>query len=1088
VADKAVLRPVDFDPFAAQSDTAAVLPLTEPQGEMCAAAAMAVESNCSYNQCFAFALRGPLDVESLRTALGQALERHEALRAALAADGASQSLQPPAPLPLPVKDLSALDAAARAQEIERLLHAECVTPFDLASGPLLRGFVVREGEERHRFVLTVHHIVCDGWSSSVLFSDLGRLYAADRLGVMAQLPAPASYRGYLEEQSSAAHAAAAAADEDYWAAQYQGGVPALQLPQDAPHPAVKTYAAAQEDLRIGAELYTAVKKTGGRHGATLFATLLAAFEVLVNRLTNQPDFVVGIPFAGQLQLANPHLVAHCVNTVPLHTHVAGDASFVSHLKAARHALAEAQEHASLTFGSLVRRLRLPRDRSRTPLVTITFNIDKVGAPFDFGDLVIEGLRTPKAYSNFELAVNVVDSGSDLVVECGYNSDLFTADTIKRWLGHYQTLLRSIVADPQTAVERLAILSDEEQAALGGNAAAPALAVSADLLHERFEAQARLNPARLAASCGNDLLTYGELDRKANALAARLRTLGVGPEVLVALRTDRSLNILVGILGILKAGGAYLPLDPAYPKDRIDFMLRDSAARAIVTETAFVEDFADAAAPLVVLDRDPLQPAEAAPSGATAASLAYVIYTSGSTGEPKGVEVTHANVVRLMDATHPWFGFDASDVWTLFHSYAFDFSVWEMWGALFYGGRIEVVPFWVSRSPDAFWALLLERGVTVLNQTPSAFRQLVNASAAAAAAQKPALRHVIFGGEALELESLRPWFARHGDQQPRLVNMYGITETTVHVTYRPVSGRDLDAGLGSVIGEPIPDLRIHLLDAAGERVPTGVAGEIHVGGPGVARGYLRRPELSAQRFVADRFGGCGRLYKSGDLARRLANGDLEYLGRIDAQVKIRGFRIELGEIETALLRHEAVREAVVMARDGRDGDRRLVAWIAAAQPDEPLAPALKAHLRESLPDYMVPAQFVVLASLPLTANGKVDRQALPEPDAAQPAAPGVRVAPRTETEERLCAIWGEALGMAPPGPGIEDDFFDLGGHSLMAVRIVTTIRSSFGIEIGMRHLFEQPTIAGLAAIVDMLAVARGPAATLPSGGEREKIEI
>ena len=463
------------------------------------------------------------------------------------------------------------------------------------------------------------------------------------------------------------------------------------------------------------------------------------------------------------------------------------------------------------------------------------------------------------------------------------------------------------------------------------------------------------PGRLAAVCDGESLTYRELDRRANGLAWKLRSFGVGPDVLVGLRTERSLDLVVGILGILKAGGAYLPLDPAYPRERVEFMLADSGVGVVVTESGFAADFQASGAKLVLLDRDRDEADERPDSDVAPGNLAYVIYTSGSTGKPKGVLISHHNVSRLFDATEGWYAFGEDDVWTLFHSYAFDFSVWELWGALLYGGRLVVVPYWVSRSPEAFRELLLRERVTVLNQTPSAFRQLIQADVESGPPVKTDLRYVIFGGEALELPSLRPWFDRHGDELPKLVNMYGITETTVHVTYRPISLHDLEVGAGSVIGVPIPDLRLWLLDPHGAPVPTGVPGELYVGGAGVSRGYLERPDLSAQRFVPDPFvGDESRLYRTGDLARRLENGDLEYLGRIDDQVKIRGFRIELGEIEAILAQHPDVAECVVLAREDVASDKRLVAYLVSRNESDPHAEELKTHLRAQLPEYMVPA--------------------------------------------------------------------------------------------------------------------------------------
>ena len=1075
-----VLRPVDFDPFATAATREVRLPLTESQSEMWTAAAMSREANCSYNQCFAFTFQGPLRVDSLRAALGQVVARHDALRAVIAPDGADQTLRPPFSVELLLTDMSNLDSDAREREWERLLQQECETPFDLAEGPLIRAFAVRESAEQHRFVLTAHHIVCDGWSSAVLFSDLGQLYAADRVGIPAQLGPAASYEEYVAEHISHERVTAAAADEEYWAAQYPDGAPVLDLPLSGPRPPTKTYGSGRLDLQIDEELYAAIKQTGARSGATLFAMLLAAYEALVCRLSGQSDFVVGVPFAEQPQLENSTLVAHCVNTVPLRARLDPAAPFTEHLRTVRDELAQAQDHSRLTFGSLVRRLQVPRDPSRTPLVGMTFSIDKIGTPFDFGDVTITSLTTPKSYSNFELQVNAVDSGSDLLLECDYNADLFDEPTIRRWLSHYETLLRGVVARPDDAVAGLPLVSEDERSSLLGEGVS--VFEAAGCLHERFEERVRLGPDRVAVACDGESLTYSELNQRANGLAWRLQSLGVGPDVLVGLRTERSLDLVVGVLGILKAGGAYLPLEPAYPQERVQFMLDDSGVEVVVTETAFASDLESTSARLVLLDRERDEAEQAPDTGVTPENLAYVIYTSGSTGKPKGVLISHSNVTRLFDATEGWFEFGPDDVWTLFHSYAFDFSVWELWGALLYGGRLVVVPYLVSRSPEDFRELLLREQVTVLNQTPSAFRQLIQADADAGPPATTALRYVIFGGEALELASLRPWIERHGDRQPQLVNMYGITETTVHATYRPITLDDLESGTGSVIGVPIPDLRLLLLDPHGAPAPVGVPGEIHVGGAGVARGYLNRDQLTAERFLPDPYSSNGgKLYRSGDLARRLENGELEYLGRIDDQVKLRGYRIELGEIEAVLTGHPDVTECAVIAREDIPGDKRLVAYVVA---DRATTDDLRTHLKRHLPDYMIPAQFTQLPKLPLTANGKVDRNALPAPDHEASGARAQHVAPRTPTESRIAAIWGEALGI--PSPGIHDNFFEVGGHSLKAAEIVTKLRSALKVDVGMRHLFEQPTIAGLAEIVDVLAVAAAGGA--PDGSEREEIEI
>ncbi|MCS9224435.1 MAG: amino acid adenylation domain-containing protein, partial [Pseudomonas aeruginosa] len=596
------------------------------------------------------------------------------------------------------------------------------------------------------------------------------------------------------------------------------------------------------------------------------------------------------------------------------------------------------------------------------------------------------------------------------------TDLFDASTVERLAGHWRNLLRGIVANPRQRLGELPLLDAPErrQTLSEWNPAQRECAVQGTL-QQRFEEQARQRPQAVALILDEQRLSYGELNARANRLAHCLIARGVGADVPVGLALERSLDMLVGLLAILKAGGAYLPLDPAAPEERLAHILDDSGVRLLLTQGHLLEHLPrQAGVEVLAIDGLVLDGyAESDPLPTLSAdNLAYVIYTSGSTGKPKGTLLTHRNALRLFSATEAWFGFDERDVWTLFHSYAFDFSVWEIFGALLYGGRLVIVPQWVSRSPEDFYRLLCREGVTVLNQTPSAFKQLMAmACSADMATQQPALRYVIFGGEALDLQSLRPWFQRFGDRQPQLVNMYGITETTVHVTYRPVSEADLKGGLVSPIGGTIPDLSWYILDRDLNPVPRGAVGELYIGRAGLARGYLRRPGLSATRFVPNPFpGGAGeRLYRTGDLARFQADGNIEYIGRIDHQVKVRGFRIELGEIEAALAGLAGVRDAVVLAHDGVGGTQ-LVGYVVAdsAEDAERLRESLRESLKRHLPDYMVPAHLMLLERMPLTVNGKLDRQALPQPDAS--LSQQAYRAPGSELEQRIAAIWAEILGV------------------------------------------------------------------------------
>ena len=607
----------------------------------------------------------------------------------------------------------------------------------------------------------------------------------------------------------------------------------------------------------------------------------------------------------------------------------------------------------------------------------------------------------------------------------------------------------------------------------------ALAAESDgTLAAAFARQVSASPDAPAVRLDGATLTYRALDAQANRIARHLLAKGVEPGALVGIFLDRSLDLVAGILGILKAGAAYVPLDPVVPAERLAFMLSDSGARVVLTSGALASRLPGGTSPVRLdAEAEEIRRADAAapPSAAGPESLAYVIYTSGSTGVPKGTLVTHGNVLRLFRETEPWFRFGPEDVWTLFHSPAFDFSVWEIWGALLYGGLLVVVPHGVSRSPRDFHALLRDEGVTVLNQTPSAFRQL--SRIAVDHPSRLALRVVVFGGEALNLESLRPWFDRFGDERPRLVNMYGITETTVHVTYRPIARVDLAKTGVSPIGVPIPDLDVLLLDENLRPVAPGATGEIVVAGGGVARGYLNRPELTAARFLVHEG---RRVYRSGDLGRRTPEGDLEYLGRMDDQVKIRGFRVELGEVETVLRRHPAVQDAAVLADDGPAGEKRLVAWIVTGAEGPAGDDEIRAYAARSLPDYMLPAVLVRVGALPLTPNGKIDRAALPAPSDERPPLAVDFVAPASEWERRLSQVWAAALRL--PRVGRRDNFFDLGGSSILAAEVHEELRRRFACELPITALFEHPTIEALARLLDQPA---GAEAALPRVSDRAR---
>ncbi|MEQ1720175.1 MAG: amino acid adenylation domain-containing protein, partial [Nitrosomonas sp.] len=673
-------------------------------------------------------------------------------------------------------------------------------------------------------------------------------------------------------------------------------------------------------------------------------------------------------------------------------------------------------------------------------------------------------------TNYPFTLSIDDFGSGFRITMQVQSPIEP----QRIMGYLYTaltgLVDALIANPNKALCTIDVLPkfEREQLLVEWNQI-KANCMQGECIHELFEQQARNHSESIAVVFEGKQLTYGELNIQANQIAYDLRTRGVGPEVLVGLLFERSLEMIVAILGVLKAGGAYLPIDPNYPQDRIAFIVDDAKPKVMLTQSVWIElipgDIEIFCLDQALSERSCDHQENPLPIG-TSHNLAYVIYTSGSTGKPKGVMVTHHNVRRLFANTELEYGFGHEDVWTLFHSYAFDFSVWEIWGALLYGGRLIVVPDLARHSSEAFHRLLLEQRVTVLNQTPTSFYQLDIADKRVLIRNSLALRLVIFGGEALELGKLREWFERHGESKPQLVNMYGITETTVHVTWAPLTQADSENTGSSMIGRAISDLQTFILDGQGNAVPLGVSGELYIGGLGLARGYLNRADLTADRFVPHPFDASGgaRLYRTGDLARYRENGNIEYLGRIDHQVKIRGFRIELGEIENFLAQHSMVRESVVVAREDVEGEKRLVAYVASDELKDQDAgiDSLRMYLKERLPDYMVPAAFVFLDTLPLTPNGKIDQKALPQPDIFTQIVDRY-VAPRTQTEEVIAQIWAEVLGLKKVG--IHDNFFELGGHSLLATQVMSRLHGTFSVSISYREAFEATTIASLANVIE-----------------------
>ncbi|MFN8008648.1 MAG: amino acid adenylation domain-containing protein [Terriglobia bacterium] len=1041
-------------------------------------------SSSAYNTAFAARVRSNIDVSALKQAFQAMMQRHATLRTTFAVRE-GQPIQHIHAFLEP--DFLQIDGSEWSEEALRtrveVAHAQ---PFDLEKGPMLRVRLFTRSVSDHLLLLTVHHIVFDAWSFWVLLDELRVLYDAEKRGGTRALPAlSADYSNFVEWESQMVAGADGQKHWSYWQAQLDGELPFLDLPTDRPRPPVQTYQGAALSFGLGEDLTIRLKTLATNEASTVFMTLLSAYYILLYRFTGQKDILVGSPTTGRSRAEYSGIIGDFVNMVVLRAQLDGTGSFRELLHQVRQTVLDALAHQEFPFPLIVEKLGLARDSSRSPVfqsvfvfhkaqrsgdLEALFDSAKAGLRARLGELELEPYSLEQQTGQFDLTLEMTETSSQLVGNLKYNTDLFDRPTIERMAGHFRTLLESIVSHADLAIDQLPILATEQyQELLIGGQAVTSFAPDR-CLHEMFELQAERSPESVAVVCEGESLTYGELNRRANQVSHHLVRLGVKPGEHVGLCLERTLSLMVGLLGILKAGAAYVPLDPVYPADRKAYMLEDAGARILITESSLALNGGEAeSVSFVYLDKVWETIANEVDTNlgrqVTPDSTAYVIYTSGTTGRPKGVPISHSNVVRLFEATQAWYHFDERDCWTLFHSVAFDFSVWEIWGALLYGARLVLVPYWVSRSPATFYQLLCRERVSVLNQTPSAFRQLIEAEEEVGPSTDLSLRLVIFGGEALELQSLSPWFERHGDQCPQIVNMYGITETTVHVTYRPILQKDLQGVPRSLIGKAIPDLDLYILDSHMQLVPVGVPGEICVGGAGLSRGYLNRPELTNERFVPNKFSSdpVARLYRSGDMARLLPDGDIEYLGRIDQQVKIRGFRIELGEIESVLRQHPKVRESLVLMKDGGISGKQLVAYVLHHQNTVPTSAELRQFLKEKLPDYMIPSAFVSLERFPLTTNGKIDRRALPDPGGTRSALESAYVAPKTEVEKTITAVWQELLGL--DRIGIYDNFFELGGHSLLATQVISRLQKRFGVQFTLHSFFAAPTIESIATAVD-----------------------
>ncbi|MCP2167076.1 non-ribosomal peptide synthetase [Goodfellowiella coeruleoviolacea] len=1029
-------------------------------------------ADTAYHMPLVLRLRGHLDEAALRAAHHDVVTRHESLRTVFPAEHGvpRQHVLPSAAVDLTV-------GACAEGDLAEAVRAHVHRPFDVTTDAPLRTALLRLGEQDHVLVLVLHHIAGDGASIGPLTRDFSRAYAARRDGVPPDwAPLPVQYADYalwqrelLGDESDVD--SVAAAQLAHWTSTLDGVPGALRLPADRQRTDANAHAGDRVRFHVDPDLHADLTRLARDHDASLFMVVQAALAALLTRLGAGTDIPLGSPIAGRLDPALDDLVGFFVNTVVLRTDTGGDPAFRDLLARVRETALAAYGNADLPFERLVEVLNPDRAAGGQPLFCVMVTVNDEEQP----PVVLPGLRVTDetgaattAKFDLTLGVGAVQSGGlDCYLE--YRTALFDRETVDALAARFVRVLAAVAAQPATRVGDLPVLDDTERALLSGAWAGHTVDPARETVLDLVRRQVDRAPDAVAVRAGDVSLTYRELDERANRLARQLLARGAAPERLVVLALPRTEAFAVAALAVLRTGAAYVPVDPAWPGARLGVVLADSGA-ALAVSTSDLAVRLPTAVPVVLVDEidttappgTPLSDDERG-GPVTARHAAYVVFTSGSTGRPKGVVVPHGNLVRLLDATRTELDLRPDDVWSLCHSTAFDFSVWELWGALCTGGRVVVVPADVTRSPVELWSLLVRERVTVLSQTPSAFTQLAAADAAEPGrSAASALRLVVFGGEALDPSSLVDWRDRH-PAAPELVNMYGITETTVHVTLRRLD--EVAGEHRSLVGRPLAGWRGYVLDDRLRPVPPGVAGELYVAGAGVARGYAGRPGLTAERFVADPFTG-GRMYRTGDVVRWTRDGEWEYVGRADDQVQLRGFRIEPGEVRAALLDVDHVTAAEVVLRTDRADDPRLVAYVVAARPVE--AAALRAELGRLVPPHMVPSAFVVLDELPLTVNGKVDRAALPAP--RHTAAPGR--APRSPHEEILCELFADVLGL--PSVGVHDDFFALGGHSLLATRLVSGVRAALGSDLPIRAVFDTPTPAALAA-----AVAAGTGTARPA---------
>jgi amino acid adenylation domain-containing protein len=1015
-----------------------------------------------YNMPYGLRLVGALDAAALEQSLNEIVRRHETLRTVFSVvEGEPvQIITPPVNGSLAVVDLRNHPENEREHEARRLASEEARRSFDLKQGPLFRTTLIRLDKDDHVLVLVMHHIVSDGWSMGVLHRELSKLYGAFsqcRPSPLAELPL--QYADYAVRQREWFTGPELERQLSYWKKQLEGVPELLNLSTDRPRPAVQSYRGARRSIELSQELTVALKTSSRKEGVTLFMTLLAAFQTLLYRYSGQEDITVGSPIANRTRTEIEQLIGLFVNTLVLRADLSGNPSFREVLRRVRTVALDAYEHQDLPFEKLVEELNPHRSLSHSPLFQIMLVLHNAPAgQRGLSGLTLSQVKLDNDTTKFDLSMSLVEQPDGIKGWLEYSTDLFEEATIIRLGRHFTKLLESIVADPEQSLSDLPILTEPEKHELliGWNDTERDYPRH-KCIHRWFEEQVEKTPEAIAVIFEDTKLTYRELNQRANCLAHYLIRLGVGPEIRVGVCVERSLELIVGILGVLKAGGAYVPLDPCFPRQRLSFICDETAIPVLLTQERLIETLPPFAGKTVCLDRAweriSRESNHNPESGAIAENLAYVIYTSGSTGRPKGVQVPHCTVINVLDHVRESLGVSEQDAIPLVANICFDISVMELFLPLIAGARLIVADAQVALDGNRIERMLSNCKITILHATPATWRVLLQAGWSGLDRLT-----ILSGGEALQSELAAQLLTKGR----ALWNLYGPTETAIYssaAAYRPGSNDPVVS-----IGRPIANTQIYILDCRLRPLPAGVAGQLCIAGDGLTRGYLNRADLTAESFVPNPFSAKpgARLYKTGDLARYLPDGNIEVLGRKDHQIKLRGFRIELGEIEAVLTGHSEVLQSVVLLREDTPGDKRLVAYVTTRGIAAATANLLRAYLKEKLPEYMVPSAFVFLDDMPLTANGKLDRKALPAPDQSYREFEDGFVAPGNPLEELIAGIWAEVLKLEKVG--IRDNFFDLGGHSLKATQVMSRVREAARLDMPLRALFEGPTVAELASRV------------------------